>query len=111
MGGVIGIGKIEIVLEELIGGEHALVDEDLRRERTNVEQLGLLQRRVGAKLVRHPLTDHIELSLEGFALNAISGGNEQLLDYWLGVLGGGADVGAVAVGADATPADEPLALL
>ena len=46
-----------IVLEQLLGREHALVDDHLRRQRADVEHLRLRERRVAAKLVAGLLAD------------------------------------------------------
>ena len=109
--GVVGSSQVGIVLEELLGREHALVDDHLGRQRADVEHLRLRERRVAAEPVAGLLADQIELPLEGVAREALAGGDHQLLDVRLAGFGGRADVGLVGFGRHLAPADQPLALL
>ena len=94
---------------DLVGREHALVDEGVGGEARQVEVLPLADLAVAHRVLR-PLADDVELALErGPIGHRGSAGDEHLLDHRLHRARGGADRGGV--GGDGPPAEDRLALV
>ena len=105
------VGQVGIEQQQLVGHQHAFVDDDLGRQAADVEHRGLLQAAVAPQFVTGPLANHVQLPLEGVARQTVRRGDEQLLDGRLRRGRGRAEVGFHAAHGDAVPAHQPLPLL
>jgi hypothetical protein len=104
-----GIGDVGEHALDLVGREHALVDEGVRGDARQVEVLPLADRAVPDRVL-HPLADDVELALEGGPIgDAGPAGDEHLLARRLHRPRGGPD--RRGVGGDRPPAERHLALL
>ena len=115
VGLVVGILQIVEELEELMRGQHALVDDHLRRERAEVEEGALGESLVAAQGPARMLADDVELPLEAFAIEALAievraRRDEELLHVRHGGDGGAAEIGALGVYGQRAPAEAHLAL-
>ena len=107
----IRLAQVREKRRHLVGREHALVDDDLGRQRTDVEQLPLRQALVAAQQVRRVLADQVQLALE-LILRQVAAGigaHEQLNHVRHGGPGRLADVRAVGIDRQFPPAQKPLA--
>ncbi|MDF3022347.1 MAG: hypothetical protein K0Q92_3650 [Steroidobacteraceae bacterium] len=87
--------QVEEIRVQLVGGQHALVDQGLVRQRHHVPVLGAADGR-HADLVVRALADHVELALElGLVDRLRSAADEHLAREGLGGLGGLAQHGVV----------------
>ena len=96
-----GVAQIREELAQLLGGEHALVDDGARRQRREVDAVdGVL----------HPLAQHEGAPLERHGVDVGAGRrNEQLLNERHGALGDQAQV--AGVGRDGAPTQHRQPLL
>ena len=76
------VAGAEIVeeLEELMGGQHPLVDQCVGRQRTEVGKLPARKTRVAPQAVAGVFADDVELALEGTVGEALAGPDEELLE-------------------------------
>ena len=95
--GKIVAGKVGVILEHLLGVEHALVDHHLRREAADVKEQPLFHRFIEAQLMTRPFADHIKLPLKVIPLQPISRTNEKLHDVRLRRTRRGADIGGLGL--------------
>ena len=104
-----GIGDVGEHALDLVGREHALVDEGVRGEARQVEALPLADRAVPDRVLR-PLADDVELALEGGPVgDGGTAGDEHLLAHRFHRPRGGPD--RRGVGGDGPPAERHLPLL
>ncbi len=77
-------------LLDLIGDQHALVDDGIRREASHVEEMFFGQRYLRDRS-SHEFSDYIQLSLEAhpcFGSGVASASYEKLSNHWLAALCG-----------------------
>ena len=107
---VLGLLEIGEKLEELVRGQHALVDDDLGGERAEVQR-GALGEALGApQLPGRVLADDVELALEAFSRDAFARRDEELLHVRHGGDGGAAEIRTPGVVRQLAPAEALLAL-
>ena len=107
----IGIAQVIKVVEQLIRGEHPLVNHHLGGEAANVKQQRLFKRGIEAQLMAGAFADDVKLALKVIALHALGCADEKLHDARFGRARTGADVGLVRLHRDGAPTEAGLALL
>ena len=108
---VIRVGEIGKVGEQLVGGEHPLVNHHLGGQATDVKQQRLLEGCVEAQLMAGAFADDVELALKVITLYTVGRADEQLHDVRLGSTRAGAHVGLVRLHRHLAPAETGLPLL
>ena len=101
-------GQVREKRRHLPGREHALVDDDLRGQRTDVEQLPLRQGLVAAQQMGRVLADEVKPALELVLGEGAGAADEQLEHVRHGGPGGIADVRAARIDRQLPPAQQPL---
>ena len=91
---IVLVTQIIVKVEELMGCEHALVDEHTRRQRAKVHELAFAQVFVHAQHAARVLADDVEGPLETFPGKARAGLDEELCKIWHGSNGGRTKIGA-----------------
>ena len=97
--------------KELIGCQHAFVNDDVGRQRAHVEEVRLSHALVFARQMSTVLANRIQLALKGFVFHAADStlADEQLLEGGHCGASGLADIGDIRVGGQFAPADQSLA--
>ena len=105
-------GRFEVgkELEELARGQHPLVDDHLRGQGAEVQQLAFGEALVAAQAAAGVLADDVEPALEAFAREALARRDEELLHVRHGGQRGAAEVRALGVVRQGAPAEAFLAL-
>ena len=93
---------------QLVGRQHALVDDDLRGQAADVEELALGQTRIGAETVRRILADEVEAAFQRISFDARRGRDEELLHDRHRRASSAADVGAARIDRWRPPAQQLL---
>ena len=104
--GELGVLEVEVVMPELVGRQHPLVDRAVGRQDADVEVFPrvLWERLVELDRVLRPLADEVQPPLEvGLHEEVLAHAQEHLADLGLGLLGRAADV--LAVDRDVAPAE------
>ena len=107
----IGIAQVIKVVEQLIRGEHPLVNHHLGGQAANVKQQRLFKRSIEAQLMAGAFADDVKLALKVIALHALGCADEKLHDARFGRARTGADVGLVRLHRHGAPTEAGLALL
>ena len=107
---VIGILKIQIQRHHLVGAQHPFVNDNSRRERADVIQLGfwMIHR---AELQARLLADHEQLAIERRSVHPLGRGNKDLLDDRHAGTGRGTNISGLDIGWNRTPAKQRQTLL
>ncbi len=107
---ILGILQVGIKRHQLRGREHALVDDDPRRQRADVKHQRL-RKLAHAQNAAGPLADHIELAIERLGIQTVGRGDKHLLHRRLGGPCRRTDVGRLRPRRQGPPAQQVLALL
>ena len=108
MGGVALVLQVEIEREDLRRGQHAFIDNDLRRQGAYVEQPVVFVALILAYLVGGVLPRQIQSALKGIAAHAVAGAYEEHLDVGHGGSGRLAKVRGIRVRGDGPPPQRRL---
>ena len=108
VGGVALVLQIQVERKDLRRGQHAFIDNDLRRQGAHVEQPVVLVAAILAYLVGGVLPRQIQSALKGVAAHAVAGAYEEHLDVRHGGPGSLAKIRGVRVRGDGPPTQRRL---
>ena len=91
--GVVGVLQIFVKWCDLLGHQHTLVDDDLRRERADVKHQVLVEFAFDANPAAGVFSDDEQFAFERILIETVGGCDEELFKIRHAEQGGGANVG------------------